>query len=94
MSTVMHDLMTKTSLRLVLIPKPWWNKVFWLQNTVASRIMARFVVLKAGLGNWNTNLGEFAPSLQSGCVVDCLLCDYGENNEIHFIGQCPCLRHI
>ena len=39
--------------------------------------------MNAGFGNRNTNLGELAPSLQSGRVVDCPLNDYGENNEIH-----------
>ena len=37
--TIMHDLMTKTSLRLVRIPHH--ERCFGLQNTVASRLMAR-----------------------------------------------------
>ena len=93
-SKIRSALLEKKSLYLMPIPKVWWKKLIFMQNSVWSRTFAQFLVQNAGLGNRTDKLARYGLDLDNGRILKCPLCKNGNNNEIHLVIDCNIMNDI
>ena len=76
------------SMELVEIPKTWWKRQIYVQNTEWSRMLVRFMAMNAGFGNRESGFQDYAVTLSTGRVVLCPICTEENNNEVHSLVVC------
>ena len=91
-SELLHDLNDKPSLRLLPAPARPWKCSSYISESTASRAIAGFRCMNAGLGNRDTFYKKYAVYVGSGRIVHCPLCLDGPNEEIHFLTACSSLH--
>ena len=85
---VTKNVLAKSSLKSCSLPKIWWKKASYVNDTEISKILSEFRGGNARLGNRDNDLEDFAPTTMENRVVICPLCCIAENDESHMVIDC------